>query len=393
MKTQRPDKSNTSAQTTENTDIWHILENLPEDGKFKIRVEREQPLEVNGVDVSGIVAEYEAPVDSRSVKDKVGGGKYKIQVWKDGAYYAGRRVSFPGAPRLEKGSMAESTDEPARSHDGLTRTPPGPYRRDPYMYQDPYAELRAELKELRESIRNNNGNGNGNKQINPLDSLNSLSGFITTLMTAVTGGVNDPKRMIENIAHSFQQGLNVGQSGKSEAPSTETAAVIEAIKGAPELMKQWREIELEKLKLLLEHGYTPVNKNDLKQPAKTNPPKKPVDQDPNAAMKRILRKLNYAAQTQDDATYWAAYLTREVHEETLKELAEADEKKALEFFKAIDPAFVDVLIKYRDWFTQLISELRELMKEVADGTSSAPSDPPADPPGGPRRPDNSQQGS
>lgn len=381
---QGPDK----AQTRKDIDIWHTLENLPSDGNFKIRVEREYPLECQGVDISGIVVEYVSPVSCQMVRDKVGGGKYKIQVWKDGLYHAGQRVTFPGAPKLEPGTIPETQTQQLRPQDARDHQDNGGYRYPPGpQYYGAQDKLLETLLEIKQELKNRDGNG-ASKQINPLDSLTSLSGFITTLVGALTGGPNDPKRLVDTMTNAFQQGLGVGQTSNDKgAPSAESAAITEAIKNAPEVMKSWHELELKKLEMLLKYGYQPVPKDATKlikvnsstqtepaqpPPAETEDPK---DKDPNRATKATMKKLARAAAANDDPYWWAGYLARFFGSKTTKTLVEGGVEKSVEFFVAIDPEFGETLKKYKEWFVRLFYELKEGMQET-NGNSSPPGDDP-----------------
>lgn len=370
-----------TAQNTQKTpapgpqDIWHVLENLPEDDNFRINIEREKPELWDEIDISGLVAQYFSPVNFETVRKKVGGGSYKITVWKGGDYYTAQRVRIPGPPRVE-----DETIKAGRSSyqaDPGQVPVPGRVMTPAVVPPDQNSRLYEMFLELKHEVKNRvNQNGNGSSK-NPLESLTSLASLISTLSGALNQN-NDPKKNIDMISNAFTQGMDVAGKAGGSGPSGEVMIAAEVIKGLPQVLETWVSVEKMKMQMWLENRKQ-AGQSSIPAAKPSEPTAQTKNQDP---VKLALVKIRQAAEVGDDPNFWAAYLVRFIDLKIVKSLVEGGEKQAIKYFTKIEPGFMTVIQKHFDWFGELFKELKELTAEDANNEPEKTNDNPGGNPKG-----------
>lgn len=336
------------------TDIWNLLENLPTDAKYRVNIERERPELWDDIDISGLVAQYNSPFKFSELRDKVGGGHYKITVWKDGDYETAQRIRIPGPPRVEQETInaGRPTQDP----------PPGPAAAPgrsitPAVIPQDQNHLYEMIVDLRSQLKygmNGNGNGNGKTQ-DPLQSLTSLASLIQTLSGALNQN-NDPKKQIDMLSGAFKQGMDIGGNSKGSGPSGEVLIAAEVVKGMPEILKTWVTVEKMKMDMWIHSKRNPASEAPAAPVIDAGSPEE-KKQDP---VRLALAKLKKAAEAGDDPNFWAAYLTRFINVKVIESIVTGGEKNAIEYFDKIEPGYVTVIQKNFDWFGELFKELKEL---------------------------------
>lgn len=334
-------------------DIWFTLEHLPEDGSdYRVNVERESPTTWNNIEIAGLAAQYFSPVTFGEVKEKVGGGSYKVTIWKDGSYLACQRVRIPGPPRIEKETLDLGTT-PAPS------TPPVPGGHSPAAPQDRTYETQIEIKHLLNQLVNQRtGNSNGKDS---LDSLRTLTGLIQVLQAS-----NDPSKLVGTITNAFNQGISLGKTTEGSETSPEVAIATELAKATPQFLETWKDIEKMKLDLYLKRPPAQPAQPRASVPARAgSPASAPAkgNADPGLEIKRILGLLKQAVAAKDDPAFWAAYMSRFINPKLLTQLTSGGMDKTINSFKKVDPDFTALVQNNFDWFSELFEGLKEELKE------------------------------
>lgn len=119
------------------------------DGTCKIHVDRVSPREWKGKPISGMIEEYPAPITKDEIeadlRNRYGGGRYRIRVIKNGRFVAATGVNIGGDPKIE---VEEDDDDDFEMPfegppvpPGFRSLPPGPP-----MQNDEITQLRLNIE-------------------------------------------------------------------------------------------------------------------------------------------------------------------------------------------------------------------------------------------------------
>lgn len=205
-------------------DIWATLEHLPDNHKYRIRLERESPEVWNDVDIAGIVGEFYSGFGFEKVRDTFGGGTYQITVWQDGNYFASQRVRIPGPPILDHNKKQSSA--PPNKDNNHRDNGNHFYGSDELDHALAQA---VKYKSISEILRGT-GDQNG---------ANEFAALAKQMITAQLG--KDP---VKELANTFSQINNLrdlfgkGKTRETAAPATLESAIAESVPDIVDLVKK-----------------------------------------------------------------------------------------------------------------------------------------------------------
>jgi hypothetical protein len=149
---------------------------LLQDHTVRIHVDRVSPREWKGKQISGMIEEYVPPSTQEEIetdiRNRFGGGRYRIRILKNGRFLGARGVSIYGDPKLPPSESTEEDEEEFPFLEGR----PGPMGMQvpggPPIQDDELTELRKQiekerLKKVLDEVKGGNPNAAGNFASNP----------------------------------------------------------------------------------------------------------------------------------------------------------------------------------------------------------------------------------
>ncbi len=115
------------------------------DGTCKIHVDRVSPREWKNKPISGMIEEYPAPITKDEIeadlRNRYGGGRYRIRVIKNGRFVAATGVNIGGDPKIEVEEDEDDFEFEPPIPTGFRTIPPGPP-----MQSDELTQLRMNIE-------------------------------------------------------------------------------------------------------------------------------------------------------------------------------------------------------------------------------------------------------
>lgn len=122
-----------------------------QDGTVKVHVDRVSPREWKGKPISGMIDEYVTPITQDEIeadlRQRFGGGRYRIRVIRHGKFIAARGVSVYGDPKIDEPEDEEDDGLDFDRMPDFRNVPPGPP-----MQTDELTNLRVQIE--KEKLKN-----------------------------------------------------------------------------------------------------------------------------------------------------------------------------------------------------------------------------------------------